>query len=408
MWPELKELALKYIRRYWPPEGSFPAVDIPPRPEPTTSRLIRWLLHVLPAVPWILGGLLVAAVAGLDFEGFRIVFAEARLSLLRDGELMAQSVALGLAGPVISIGLDNLLLTIAVSGMIGYATNWLAITMLFQPRRRRPLLGQGFIPAQQEIVIDRLSRAISIHIVNAEHLKTHIHDSGILHWAREFAVRLIEQIVADKDFRTEGRALVRRLTEELLAKEEVKSKITQIALDRLREAPKPIGPAIVVYDTVNRASLENQINKLIDMLPGSVDAIWDELDLQLDKLPANIEAAADEVEEWLTQAILHLVGQLNMYDLIAQNLAKLDPEEIERIIKSAARAELKYIRYLGGVLGAFGGLVIISTWLLVPVSLGLGVVVGLDCLLVWAGQKRQQPSDPASTLPPAHPAPADG
>ena len=408
MWPELKELVLKYIRRYWPPEGSFPSIDIPPRPEPTTSRLIQWLLRILPAVPWLLGGLFMAAVAGLDFEGFRLIFADARLSLLRDGQLIAQSIALGLAGPVISIGLDHLLLTIAVSGMIGYATNWLAITMLFQPRRRRPLLGQGFIPAQQEIVIDRLSRAISKHVVNTEHLKAHIHGSGILHWAREFAVRLIEQIVADRDFRSESRTLVRHLTEEMLAKEEVKSKITQIALDRLREAPKPIGTAILVYDTVNRASLENQINKLINMLPGSLDAIWDELDLRLDKLPANIDATADEVEEWLTRAILHLVGRLNMYDLIANNLAKLDPEEIERIIKSAARAELKYIRYLGGVLGAFGGLVIISIWLLVPVSLVLGVVVGLDCLLVWAGQRRQRPSDPASTLPPARPTPADG
>lgn len=395
MWHDLKQLVVKYAQRYWPTEGYFPKSAVPERPKPTTGPLVRRLMHVLPALPWVLGALFVAAVAGLDLDGYLVTYQEARLSLLKDGQLITQSIPLGLPSAVLSVSLDRLLLTISVSGLIGYATNWLAITMLFQPRRRRPVLGQGFIPSQRAIVIDRLSRAITTHVVNAEHLKVHIQKSGILHWGRRFAVQLIANIVADPEFRNDSQTLARRLTEDMLAKKEVKTRVVQIALTRLMEAPKPIGPAIKLYETMNRASLEHQFGKVLDVLPGSVDAVWDEINARLDQLPANIDAAADEVEEWLTRAILHLIGQLNMYDLIASNLAKLDANEIETIIKSTARAELKYIRYLGGVLGAVGGLVILDTWLIAPIVLGVGALVGLDYCLVWATRRRLQRSDSA-------------
>jgi len=385
MWSDLKKLAIKYAQRYWPTEEYFPQTAIPARPHPTTGPLVRRLMYILPAVPWGLGALLVAAIAGLDLNGFLLLTSEGRLSLLRDGQLVGQSIFLGL--PDVSIRLDRTLLTVSVSGLIGYATNWLAITMLFQPRQRHPILGQGFIPAQQSIVIDRLARAITTHLINAEHLKAYIQRSGILRWGRQFAVRLVDQIVADPEFREDSRTLARRVTTELIAKEEIRTKVIQIVLAQLMETPNPIGPAIKLYNTMNRASLENQFGKLLDMLPGSVDAIWNELNARLDRLPAHIDAAADEVEEWLTRVILHLIGQLNMYELIASNLSKLRADEIESIIKSTAQAELNYIRYLGGVLGAFGGLIILDTWLLVPIALGLGALIGLDAGLVWARQR---------------------
>ena len=396
MWTDLKALAVKYVQRYWPTEASFLHPSNSVRPKPVTGPLVRRLLYILPALPWVLGLLFVSAVAGLDLDGYRIVFQEARLGLVHNNQAIVQTITLGLPNTSLSINLDKTLLTVSASGLIGYVTNWLAITMLFQPRVRRPLLGQGFIPAQRIVVIDRLSRAITTHVVNAEHLKRHIQDSGLLHGSRQFTQKLIESIVADQEFRSDSQALARRFLEDMLAKDEIRAKIIQIAISSLREAPNPIGPAVKLYDNMNRASLENQFQKVLETLPGSVDAIWDELNVGLDQVPAHIDAAADEVEEWLTRVIMHLIGQLNMYDLIASNLAKLDAKEIESIIKSTARAELKYIRYLGGVLGAIGGLVILDARLLVPIVLGLGALVAVDSGLAWSERRRHARSDSVS------------
>ena len=392
MWPEFKDLVLKYARRYWPPGGPFQSSGIPSRLEPQTSRLLQNLLRILPALPVVLLICLVLAILGVDFDGLRVEYSEARLSLYNQGDLIARSFSLGLGLPAKSIALDNLLLTVSVSGLIGYVTNWLAITMLFQPRTRRPVFGQGFIPAQKSVVIDRLARAITKHVINAEHLKAYIQDSGILNWGRKFAVQFIGDIVADQDFRQDSRVLAREYLEYVLAKDEVRSRIVQLAVARLREATGPVGAATKLYAAVDRSGLEKEIIKLLNTLPGSLDSFWDELNMQLDQLPDHIDRAADEVEEWLTRAILHLVGQLNMFALIQSNLEKLDSAEIERIIKSAARAEIRYIRYLGGVLGAVGGLVILDTWLLLPICLGLAVLIGLDRALVWAGQRRRPSS----------------
>ena len=50
---------------------------------------------------------------------------------------------------------------LSVSGLIGPLSDWLAVAMLFQPRYRRPIFGQGLIWGQRERVIALLAQAIS-------------------------------------------------------------------------------------------------------------------------------------------------------------------------------------------------------------------------------------------------------
>ena len=79
-----------------------------------------------------------------------------------------------------SVALDGLLRMLSVSGLIGFLTNWLAVAMLFQPRQRRPIFGQGLIPAQRELVIARLAQAISERLINAQLIHQQIETSGLI------------------------------------------------------------------------------------------------------------------------------------------------------------------------------------------------------------------------------------
>src|SRR5699024_3541870 len=66
---------------------------------------------------------------------------------------------------------DGLLKIVSVSGLIGFLTNWVAITMLFKPAQKRPILGHGLIPAQKDRIAYRLGQAVSEDLINPEIIK---------------------------------------------------------------------------------------------------------------------------------------------------------------------------------------------------------------------------------------------
>src|SRR5690606_4569886 len=131
------------------------------------------ILPVMRLIPWVLGGLFALSFAW-DFPG----------------------QAVQLFGRTLSV--EGLLRILAVSGLIGFATNWLAITMLFQPREKRPIVPQGLIPAQRERVIFRLAQAISQELINEELIKQKIEESGAIRKYREQAVGVLKSVVEDE------------------------------------------------------------------------------------------------------------------------------------------------------------------------------------------------------------------
>ena len=66
----------------------------------------------------------------------------------------------------ISYSLEHLLRIFSVSGLIGYATNWLAITILFKPVHKGPIFGQGLIPRQKNKIAERLAKTISSELLH--------------------------------------------------------------------------------------------------------------------------------------------------------------------------------------------------------------------------------------------------
>jgi hypothetical protein len=68
--------------------------------------------------------------------------------------------------------------------------------------------------------------------------------------------------------------------------------------------------------------------------------------------------------------------------MILENMQRYDERQLEELIKNSSNEQLNYIKYLGGVLGFFGGLVI---WQPLPALLTFGaaglLVFGIDRML---------------------------
>src|SRR5690625_1363340 len=96
------------------------------------------------------------------------------------------------------------------------------------------------------------------------------------------------------------------------------------------------------------------------------------------------------LEEWATRVVLGFVERLNIYSMIVENMKQYDDLQLERLLKSTSNEQLNYIKYLGGVLGFLGGIVIWQPlFALTGFALTLGVLYIIDfALMKHAGMKQ--------------------
>jgi uncharacterized membrane protein YheB (UPF0754 family) len=287
------------------------------------------------------------------------------------------------------LSLEGVIRIVSVSGMIGFLTNWIAITMLFRPRERRPLLGQGLIPAQRDRVIQRLAQAVTEELINEQIIKDKIQDSGVISRYRERAVSVVRGVIEDPEFRLDVKQLVVDYAARVLGSSEVRIRLAEIATEKLQDhAGRGVsGLALRVYRFFREDEFQERIDAAIADLPHTLDRVLDETDHLLDSIPAKFEDRADEIERWATTAVLSFVGQMDIHGMILDNMRRYDERRLEELIKNSSNEQLNYIKYLGGVLGFFGGLVI---WQPIPALIFFGtmgaLVIALDVLL--SGLKR--------------------
>lgn len=353
---DLRTLLGTYIRRHLPETPPAPEQESEPSRVPTGAKALPYLR----VIPWALG-LLFAFSFVWDLDGITLT-------------------AFGY-----TLGLEGLLRIVSVSGLIGFLTNWLAITMLFHPRKRRPIFGQGLIPSQRERVIFRLAKAVSEELINEEIIKQKIEESAVIPKYRAMALSVMHGVLEDPAFRAELKSLTADYVNTVLGSEAVRKKIVEFTVQKLEEYTDRSlsGLAIKAYRFVNEDDFQRRVEQAVEQLPKSMDLVLDEMDHLLDQLPETITERSDEIEQWATKIVLGFVENLDVYGMIISNIRKYDELKLETLIKTSSNEQLNYIKYLGGLLGFFGGLVIWNPLLALTVFGVLGLTLyALDAALM--------------------------
>ncbi len=387
----LKEVISDYIGRHWPGSDTSKTA-----PQSRGSRPPKrgFGLYLIRLIPWVLLVMFVLSFIW-DFTGLSLLLDHDGIYIISQGEqalIFGHYSRFGLPSFSRILELEGLMVTVSAAGLIGFFTNWLAITMLFHPRKRRPLLGQGIIPASRDRVADLIALAISKDLISEEVILERIHLSGVVPKYREMALQVTEGLLSDEKFQREIKALTGRFLTEKLESHELKEKIISVVMEMIDSAAKKgfTGMAVKVYQMLNREGLQRQIQEAIDELPETVDLIVDELAAVFQTLPGKVAERADDIELWLTKAIISFVGTLDIYEMVSKNLREYDERRFENLIKRTSNDQLIYIKYLGGALGAIGGLVIFDQWLALPLlAMVLGSLIALDYLVIWIMKRRQ-------------------
>jgi len=342
----LRDLVLDTISHHLPaPSDEATSVQPPPK---RTGSYARWL-PVLRTLPWILGAAFAISFAW-DFPGVTVSFAG------------------------YTIQLEHLLRYTTVSGLIGFGTNWLAITMLFRSRQERPIVGQGLVPAQRERVAYRLAQAVSDELINKKIIMQKIRESGLAAQYRDLTLAVAGDVVTDDAVRQELKDVLRSVLRDVLSTPSVQDRIANFTIERIEDSTDGLpGMALRTYRLFGEEDFQERLRVAIEKLPRAVDPLVEELDPVLDRLPAHLDRHGDAIEELLMQLILRLVDTLDVERIVFENVRSYDEQQLEMLLRRTTNEQLNYIKYLGAVLGVVGGLIIWAP----AASLGVVTSVGL-------------------------------
>lgn len=332
---------------------------VPPKKETGHKNLMIFLI----LIPYLLGALFIASFFW-DFTGMTT-------------EILGKS-----------LNFEGLLRILSISGLIGFMTNWLAITMLFRPSKKRPILGQGLVPAQKDRIAYRLARAVSEDLINPEIIKRKIHESKVISRYREKATEYVKNIIDDPQFRDDLKVLVISYVNEMIADPEVRSRLAKTILEQLDQA---VGEnsfekvALKAYSFLKGQEMQQLVEDAIHKLPTGIEKGLDRMDVYLDNLPGKLDEHSEIIEEVVTSLLYRLVNQLDVQALVEDNLRRYDERKLENLIKNASNDQLKYIQYLGAVLGTLGGFIIWEPVAsLTVLALFILITISLDQILYKA------------------------
>jgi uncharacterized membrane protein YheB (UPF0754 family) len=256
--------------------------------------------------------------------------------------------------------LEALIRMVAVSGLIGFGTNWVAIQMLFRPVVRRPIWGQGLIPAQKERIVWQLAGGIHRHILNEDMIRDRIEQSKLVQRVNDLVIEGVQGLLEDPEFRREIKAMVYLRLKHNLSDEETRARFSRIIDEKLNENLQGglKGMVFKTYKRWNKNDYDTVIQNLLDKVPGTVVEIIEEIEGETDAIIASLQARRGEMEEFLSRLVLDVLERIDIHTLLSKQMGHFDESRLEQMIWGATNEQLRYIQDLGTLLGILGGLVI--------------------------------------------------
>ena len=185
--------------------------------------------------------------------------------------------------------------------LIGWGTNWLALKMLFKPRKpfgvgRYKI--QGLIPSRRNDLSGTIAKTISDELLSSDDLVKAMNELDIKGIALSQVNSIVEKKIESLD---------------------------------LKNSP-PLG---MLHDTI--------VSTAQSIVSSQVE---------------------DSIDDFLENMGDHVSGNLDIIRLMEEKLSSLDDERIEEIVTEVSKKELKHIERLGAVLGfIIGCLQVLLLWL---------------------------------------------
>ncbi|HUU99196.1 MAG TPA: DUF445 family protein [Phycisphaerae bacterium] len=248
----------------------------------------------------------------------------------------------------------------SVAALVGIVTNWIAITMLFRPRRRWFGFIQGIIPARRAEVISSVAETVQQRLINPSIIEAHIRESRLIEKSLNRVLRRFDTVLRNGNFRAEFQVVLKASLQAFLENADLRSSIVQQADTAVASwCGQTFGNTLggLIKPLLKRPA-NGMVNQLLAELPAAVDHVCGRLTDKLDDVPHRIEPYLPEIERSITSQICQAVRNFDVEALVRQRMSDMDDRAIEATIKQAASSQLMWVQLLGALLGALAGLVV--------------------------------------------------
>ncbi|MDO5389566.1 MAG: DUF445 family protein [Eubacteriales bacterium] len=287
----------------------------------------------------------------------------------------------------------RILLPIAVGALIGYCTNYIAIKMLFHPRKPVTFMGKtlpftpGVIPKNQSRIAQAVGSAVGESLLTSEDIVEALKSDEIKDAiARETASQIMNPEVtlvscvekfspsgASETMEKLGDILTEKVVEgasridytDLISKTAVpailqKVQNSMLAMfvneNMLQSFVEPIGDSVRWYMEDNgteifRPIVQNEIDKMQDL---SVNEMLAAVKVDEAFVEKTVGDLYDQlVEEKAQEALKHF----HIADLVEKKVNSMNVEELEALTMSVMKQELQAVINLGALIGAVIGII---------------------------------------------------
>lgn len=281
------------------------------------------------------------------------------------GMRLALSVFMPVCGAFFALSFawdfQGLIRSCSVAGMIGFATNWVAIKMLFWPRETRPIFGQGLIPSQRDQLIDKVADEVLENLINEELILGKIEEMRIVERLSSSAIDKLGQVTQDPEFKDDLRRVILTWVAELTSDPAFRARLAERAERSLEEfAGEGVRSwAVKKLKLAWQPGLVRFLNREIEGMEQTVSEGLEHLDELIERFPAALSARQDSIDQVLTRMLVGLVREVDVREIVLEQLSTVTTEQLEHGFKQFSDDKLSFITLLGGVLGIVGGTVIV-------------------------------------------------
>lgn len=275
---------------------------------------------------------------------------------------------------------------VSIGGLVGFATNWVAIKMLFHPRVR--VFGvQGVVPSRRLELARSVGETLEEHLISGDRMHKLLVGSGAIDEAMGKLAAHLPKLLEDPDARDLITREVTSTIQETMgdvmvsAKAKLKDKARSnfSAIIAGSTATASLGPlaGVMAAGAVKSGMLDKMVEKLIDSMAeelrkdggvsGAASGIVKALPARAE-LILNDKKLRGKLTELFESMAEDLVNAVDVAGLVEQELLGRDEGELENLIDRVAASELTFIQVAGGGLGMIAGLALIWPWLLLPIG----------------------------------------
>ena len=288
----------------------------------------------------------------------------------------------------------EIVVPIAVGSLIGYCTNYIAIKMLFLPRKEWHIgkwkvpFTPGVIPKNQGRIATAVSNAVNEKLLTEKDIVDNLKSDGI-------KGKIVDNLMIHLMSETTTLQHLMQSTCETSDTQQVIKQITGVLSNKIIDGIKSLDMNVVIHD-IMQSSFSNLLsNPMIAMFLGGnfMDSICDKVAVAIgeyidtngqqliapmvqqeidavmaDSVKNNLSQfgmAEDSVRKLLDGIIENfidnnaaaLIGRLKIKSIVEEKINKMDVRELEDLVMSIMKNELQTVINLGAIIGAVIGVI---------------------------------------------------